>query len=497
MQPDFDRFAKAFRTLNADVLDPLDEALAAYTRERQIPFEDASAFAQEIIDLFHRSAIVQARTEILGQYLDFIQRIATKALPAPRQTPTCVALIPVKPFTAEEWALVHQSPKLPADLMHAADAAHNRNIFVRTVLEPLFGWLQQVDLQKALEWEQALVESQEVDPELARELLRAWSGLVLPPGCLAFALSCATEPQIQRQWPAVCEAADQILAQHALRKLAPEALGVREHRRLKRALPELASQDLRAWIPEAIEGLGQRITYFAQLATRKEQDDGTREVLAQELRGIVNVFVPLIVAGDSILAAPNGVYGFALAMFGFSERERRSWSERLHDLALLTVRRAFLFDLKNHRKPDHTIERLSFGDEDLRLNATALIDFVSGDFANRHDREAAVRVLAPAYADSREPSLRATEIGRRYRNLMRALHPDSIQRLLPTFAQKADPAAMEILTQLSTITTESRRFLRRRNEDETAEQVIAAELAFAEIVRSVRIEHIRRLLEIN
>ena len=165
----------------------------------------------------------------------------------------------------------------------------------------------------------------------------------------------------------------------------------------------------------------------------------SHRVLGREFLGIMGLFVPLMVAADIILTSPDGAHGFALSVFGFSDRARKNWKARLEERAVEAVRRAFMFDLKNKRKPIQTIERLSFGDEALMASAKGMLDLLSGDFDNIKDREGAVEVLAPAYADSREPALRATEIGRRYRSLMRALHPDSLAHILPADVLQTAP----------------------------------------------------------
>ncbi len=496
MQTDFARFSEAFSTQNADIVDGLEEALYAYTASHQITFAEAVEFGGQVVQAFQESAIVKARTLVLNQYLAQIERIAPARLTA--STSSTVALVSRQVYSADEWAALNVPGAIPDDIVHAAEAAQNRNVAVRTVLEALFRWLQSIDLEAALAWELELVKDKEVDPDLGRDLLQAWELLDgLPVGCLKFAADAAGDPQVQRQWPAVCAAADRVLRRHALQWIV-ESETPRELRSLVRAIPLQEELELRAALAVAIEGLGARVTYFSSLATRDEEMVAKfAPVLGREFLGIMGLFVPLMVAADIILTSPDGAHGFALSVFGFSDRARKNWKARLEERAVEAVRRAFMFDLKNKRKPIQTIERLSFGDEALMASAKGMLDLLSGDFDNIKDREGAVEVLAPAYADSREPALRATEIGRRYRSLMRALHPDSLAHILPADVLQTAQEKQETIQNLTTIATESRRFLQqRRAEYATTEAMIASETGYCESIRAIRLSYIRGVLDV-
>ena len=107
---------------------------------------------------------------------------------------------------------------IPDDIVHAAEAAQNRNVAVRTVLEALFRWLQSIDLEAALAWELELVKDKEVDPDLGTGPAASLGAAGL--GCQLVALNLPQmPPEIRRcsaNGPAVLCRGDRVLRRHAL-----------------------------------------------------------------------------------------------------------------------------------------------------------------------------------------------------------------------------------------------------------------------------------------
>jgi len=122
------------------------------------------------------------------------------------------------------------------------------------------------------------------------------------------------------------------------------------------------------------------------------------------------------------------------------------------------------------------------------------VDLQSKQFDSLKDRDEAIKLLAIYQYSFRREKLIADEITKRYRRLMRVLHEDYLRQVLDA-AGFEQVLGMTVLRELSSLCGDARRYLDRRRALESAlEEMVAAELDFARLVRGRRLELIRRLL---
>lgn len=216
--------------------------------------------------------------------------------------------------------------------------------------------------------------------------------------------------------------------------------------------------------------------------------------MVKEVRAIEGLLPPVLLLADVILAVPEGAYRFALALFDMAGEERRRWQARVQTVCGDLIRKELLRNLRDGIAPLETIRRYCFGDVDLFRRMTAELDYVTKEFDCMAQRDKVVEHLAVSYASYREPVLMAEEIARRYRDLMRALHEDSLRRLL-TGQDLAFVQSSNVLRDLSSMAVDARRFLtRRRALGNTLEAMVAVESEFARCVRRRRLHFVRKLL---
>jgi hypothetical protein len=357
------------------------------------------------------------------------------------------------------------------------------------------------DEEQALEWQLAIAdgtEEQACDPDVARDLLRAWQKRPdLPTELFRRVLRWSGDSSVIRNWPAVAQEADQLLRDHALRRWLSqqdERHALIAHIRKAPALDY--SPRLVLWYQELLDELSEIIHCFVEQADRWREDGQSwrQDILERELERLHLLATPLLILSDLYFAEPSGGWRFAMAMFGFSDRQRREWRKHLNTAAIQAVIRFFLFDARVGRTPVESIKVLTFGDEALYDELLNELDLLTRQFDSMSQRDLVARNLAPIYASYREQSLRRAEISRRYRALMRLLHVDSLQNLLPdadkTIAQVGDA----ILT-LSVLAATSRKFLSARQASTSDLQtIIADDETFTEAIRDLRIAHISGIL---
>jgi hypothetical protein len=218
----------------------------------------------------------------------------------------------------------------------------------------------------------------------------------------------------------------------------------------------------------------------------------------REIVWLHQMMTPLLVLSDLLLRAPTGSYQFALAVFGFTDDSRLTWKQHLAVHSEKVVRRVFVNDLKNGRKPLASIKMLSFGDDSLVDELRGELDLFTEDFDSVRQRGIVVGRLAAVYASYKEDMLLTTEVGRRYRRLMRVLHEDNLRRLLDD-TQMAEVQSMgDVLLMLATLAASSRKYInaRRSTINNTAE-LIAAEMDFILEIRAKRAGVIQQLLGLH
>jgi len=473
-------------------------------------------FAEHLIATFIDSPWKQAERRVLEEYFQYIEQasrlladrgeISSDMTETPREAMT-VALVPRHYYSSLDWCKVLTKAGAPRQVVRAVDAARRRNELVYSVVEEMFFILHLIDLERSVAWESEFLEKHrgDLDPDLVRDLLRAWRRVPgLPAEALEWAFAWSADRNLGRQWPAVVREADLLLRRHAL-----QAWKQREGRRnanlehLRRLLEQHNQSDtvLVRWLESTVTDIGASVHFFVEssrsvLRAEAEPEDAEwrRAALLQELRNVQALFPPVLILADILLAVPDGAYRFALAFFGLTGDSRRQWERRVEEYARDVLRKAFLDDLRAGIPAIETIRRFCFGDRDLFLRMTAHLDFITKEFDSLRERDKVIRELAVYYASYRQPELLAAEVARRYRDLMRVLHEDNLRRVL-TPEQFEEVSRFDVLKDLASLAADARRYLsRRRALDLPLEHMVAAELDFADSVRARRLFLIRKLL---
>lgn len=502
-----------FGLLNPDHVQMVEHELFALARQLgPESFPEIADKAREVLRCYLDSPLKSNERDLLREYYYFVNQASRRLLaegelaelppPVPNQS---LALLPAAAYSPFQWLQVTSKAGLPDPLTRAVDAVQRRHQVVDSVLETLFSVLLELDREQAFAWQLDLTGSadQPVDPDLARDLLRAWQREDdVPVEALQRALRWSEDEQSFRHWPAVTLEADALLNAHWLRRwMAAGEPRTSAERVLRYQQPFRNSDHLLRWLKGAIEQMGMSIDFFssqAEALTRDHppaEDDWRRAALFRELVMLHRLLPLMLVQTDLILNSPNGAFEFAQAIFGFTNEHRRSWQAALIRQSQKAVRRFFLNDLKLKRKPLGTIRRLCFGDEALEVRIVAELDLISGEFDSVKQLDLVAEQLCGMYASYREGPLMAQEIGRRYRRTMGVLHEDNLRRLLSP-EQLAELAGFqEVLLDLATIAAESRRFLsQRRALERTVEELMAIELEYLQRIRAVRARYLRAAL---
>ena len=509
---------RIFEALNPDLLVSADlerlYELAGRTAPRHFP--RLAHFARQLIDAYLGSPWKREEQQILGEYFQCIERasrllaeageVNVDAASSPPDSQS-VALVPRRLYSSLDWCKVMNAARIPIPVIRAVDAARRRNQLLYSVIEEILVILHRVDPVRSVEWETAYLESKrgDLDSDLVRDVLRAWRRTDdLPRSALEWAFKWSADRNVERQWPAVTREADLLLRKHALaswRARRPSG-GSANLAHLKALLErrDRGDKPLRDWLDTSITDIGSSVHFFVDLSRslladpKTETAEWRRAALLREIHKVQSLFPPVLVLGDLILSIPNGAYSFALAFFGLTGDNRRSWERRVHEFSRGVLLKAFLADLRQGVGPLETIRRFCYGDRELFLRMMSHLDFATSEFDCLEEREKVVEELAVYYASYHEGELLAAEVARRYRDLMRVLHEDSLRRVLAP-EQFAEVRRCEILTDLASIAADARRYLTRRRALETdLEHMVAAELDFATAVRQRRLVLIRKLL---
>ncbi len=498
------------------------ELLAAAAELPPAAFDAVTAFAAELVQLHHDSPWKRAEARLLEDYfqrLDSTARGLTSGRPADSMEATApgaastLALVSPRPFSHLEWCRIHTRAALPKPLLQGVHAASERNRTTSSVFDTLFTVLHRLDSRRAFAWELAFLKSQEgrLDPDLTRDLLHVWQHEPEPPAAaLAWALKWAADDNVERQWPAVTAAADLLLRRTALQRwsaLAAALPPLNAFRQLRRHTARAGAdsdEPFRVWCEAAAAEIGDRVRFFldtgdhlaaspAEAATMGPAD-WRRAALRRELEAVTALFTPVLLLADLPLNTAGGTRCLALSLFGFAPDREDAWRRRFEEQAARAIRRLFLWGLRQGTPAGLIIKRLCFDDEVLWRQLAGTLDLNSKEFDSLPQRERVIARLAVHYLSRRETRLMATEIGRRYRSLMRALHADHLHRLLGE-APPAPPPGAPTLADIMGLAAEARRYLaRRRDLQLDLDELTAAELAFVTAVRQRRLRLIREFI---
>jgi hypothetical protein len=317
---------------------------------------------------------------------------------------------------------------------------------------------------------------------------------------LRWLLDWSADEMLGRQWPAVVGRADRLLRRRALRHWSGTGSQARHaglvHLRKLAAEGRLDEDALEHWLASGLGEIGERVQYFLALGGGEETEDAARpagwrqEALFRELRALGFHFTPVLLLADILLRVPGGANRFALAFFGLGRGGEAQWRRRLDAQAEKAVRRMFLAGLRSGEAPAETIRRLCSGDGLLCERLLGTLDLATGQFDSLAQRDKAVRGVAAHYLNQREHRLLAMEIQKRYRRLMRVLHPDSLGRLLAP-EQLAELGDTAVWPEMMAVAAAAKRFIeRRRDLSQQVEEWVAAEFEFVREIRRRRHQHL-------
>jgi len=502
-----------FFRLNREVCEPQLRKLYAIADELGASvFHGFAELASRLVRHYAQAPWKVAEARLMREYFDRVEqatRLLSEAgkidgMPPPADEQQSMALVSPRLFSALGWCKVMSDASIPGDMMRGVDAIRRRNELVESVLEPMFVILHRIDHGMACAWEADFLEENrgKVDADVARDMMRAWRQIDdIPVGLLEWPLSWAIDENLLRQWPAVVREADLLLRRQVLRIWHDRGASRTSSIALLRKLVAEQCRDgerYRRWLNMAIIEMGQSIDFFVQLTRQVESGEELagweREAMMREIRVIEAVFTSILLMADVSLSVPDGGFRLAMALFGLTGPGRAAWQRRLEAYCEKLLLRIFLRALRTRTSAEEIIHKLCFRDAQLFLETVGELDLVTREFDSVRQRDKVVKRLAVYYASFREPQLLAQEISRRYRQLMRIVHEDSLRRVL-TPAQFEEADKSNVLRELASIAADARRFLsKRRALDTSIAEMAAAEMDFARGVRKRRQFYVRKYL---
>jgi len=474
-------------------------------------FEEFSHHAECLIANYLSSSYKFAERTILGDYFTILQD-NTKRLVARGDLPkhvddriqesSSVALAPSNLYSQYEWCTLIAKSDIPMPVINAVDACQKRNRLLNSVVEIILRVLLEIDEKLGLRWQLDYLRKNEdcLDHDILRDMLSAWLTVdILPREALAYVEKWSGDDNLQRQWPSVVCKANRVLRKHALRSwLAKNSVntGVLAHLALLIKKEMIGDKKLLRWLESSMIKIADAIEFFIALSTTKEkQQDWQQAALLREIRTISELFEPIMLLSDLILAMPSGAFSLAMTIFGLTGSGKVLWQERLEKQARKAVLRMFLNQLRLHKTPVEVIKRLSFGDEEFYNRLISKLDILSHNFDSLDVRNWVADKLAVYYASYREPQLIAMELSKRYRNLMRVVHEDNLRRLI-TEEQFKEVCEYKFFQEISTIASEARKFLNKRKSTKSSlEQLLAVEMDYISSANNRRLAIIHRLLD--
>ncbi|MBT3381116.1 MAG: hypothetical protein HN742_07655 [Lentisphaerae bacterium] len=496
--------------LNPDIPSrELDELFSLARETDSTHFSTFVPIMEDLLQAYLECPAKRVERLTLEEYFAFIKRstrLLAEAgeLSAPPEKATAdahsVALIdPQVTASSLDWCKIVSHAAIPKPVILAAEACQQRNELLSSVLEYAFRILQSIDLDKALAWQLAYLEDNrgDLDPDIVRDLLRAWLDLpTLPNEAFEWAETWSGDENLRNQWPHVVRLADRLLHLHALMQGQPgehnRSSSLQHLQLILKRFPRDEKRLLR-WFENAIIEIGESVHFFVTIHTHTDAD-WQAAALLKEIRTIETLFPPVLVLADLIVHVPNGASRFALAFFGLVGSGREKWDQEILTKGEMAVRRQFLRNMRREIGPEKTIEALCFGDGLLYNKLMGELDWLTKDFDSLRQRDKVVQALAITYTSFREGIFLATEVSKRFRDLMRVVHEDNLRRVLPPEVFE-EVSQLKVLRTLATLAADARRCLAKRRALETdLESMVAADLDFIQSVRRQRLALIHSIL---
>ena len=472
-------------------------------------FEEIAAFSDRLLEMYLSSDIKNAGRAIMLEYFEELDKGAKllraageiKALPSDgSKRAFTTALVPYERIEALDFCKVLNRTPVPKPLVKAADAFRRRNEVVGTVVEYALQVMWRISPAKAEAWSLDLFDRRQgdIDPDVARDVISVAmaNNTELSPRFLNWILEFASDVNLLEYWPNVTKYADRLLCRQGLRRYFAT------HESRNTLLQQLEfimknnmmdDERLLTWVRRALNSVGESVQQFMSL----EKTDMPREwkalSLFREINHIADLYVPIMLVVDQILALPDGGTQLAMASMGLTGKALEKWEEGLAKNSVRAVTRKIMLDMKNKRPIVDTIRILTFGDNAAFQAAYAELDLATEKFDSIKQRDKVAALLAVYYASYRREKLLGVEISTRYRNLMRMIHDDFLEQQLDA-GQLNSVHDSGILQEIASVASEARHFLGRRSAEENSlEQLIAAKMTFERFVRQKRILLMRQL----
>jgi hypothetical protein len=474
-------------------------------------FPVAAEQTERLIGLYRQSPVKQRGAEILAEYFQHLDACARQLCEAGEISPAqegrksfSTALVPLSERPALDWCKILNRAEPPKPLIKAADAFRRRHEVVASVVEIAFRVMWLVDRSQAVNWliEYFKRQDGDHDPDVIRDaLMVVLDDEELPPTFLSWVETWALDANLLEYWPTVTRLADRIICRYGMEAWnrqpnLPRLTPLAHLRLILRRKQQGDDSHLLHWLRNIMDELGNGVLRF--MALEAALDDCQKQhwrktILLAELKRMAAYYTPIMLAANCILEQPDGAQQLALAFMGLYGRSRQQWDEAMIAMATKIIRRTFMRDLKESRTPVETIRTLTFGDQAAFNFACAELDLASEKFDSIAQREKVTIYLSTFYASYRQTQLIGAEVAKRYRRLMRILHEDFLRQVL-------EPEQLEELRrdgaidQLANMAAQARKFLaRRRDIENSLEEMLAAEMDFERYVRQQRIQVFRRL----
>ncbi len=413
----------------------------------------------------------------------------------------CTALVPVEQTEALDFCKILNRTSVPKTLVKAADAFRRRNQVVSTVFEIALKALWKISPERTESWIIELYKKHDgnLDPDIVRDTLSTAlaSNHHLSKEFMEWVIRFASDNNLLEYWPNVVRYADRVICRNSLvnwfESTKPRN-ALLSQLRLYSRIGRHDDDTMMAWNKHALEEVGGCVQRFMSLEKSGLEAKWRSAALMSELRRIAALYVPVLLTSDQILDLPDGTDQLAMSFMGLAGETREKWEEALTKYAYRAVHLSFMLDLKAGRKPVDTIRRLTFGDNVAFRKAYAELDLLTEKFDSTWQRDKVCEMLSVFYASYRRPQILGYEIAKRYKQLMRLIHDDFLSQHLDA-EQLNEVHALDILPEISSIAAEARKYLaKRRAEENTLEQLLAAKISFERFVRQKRAQIAMRCL---
>lgn len=472
-------------------------------------FAEAAQQTARLVVLYLHSDVKQLGRGIMQDYFEQLHdsadmlRAAGEVAPAlPAAVGTfSTALVPREQTGALDFCKIINRADIPKQLVKAADAFRRRNEVVATVFAIALDALWLISPTKTVAWLVNLFNEHQgnLDPDIARDALSTAfaQNIPMPTDFIEWVVRFASDQNLLEYWPRVTCLADKLLCQLALRAWFAS------HKPRSALLSQLrlhvrngsADDDmLLAWVRRALDAIGLSVQRFMSLDRAEVEQKWKSASLASELHRIADLYAPTLLAANQILVLPDGAERLAMAFIGLAGASRTQWENATVVFAYRAVNRTFLLDMKLGRRPADTIRLLSFDDPVACKLALAELDLASQNFDSLAQRDKVAKLLSVYYASYRRPQLLGVEVAKRYRNLMRMMHDDFLTNQLEPELLKGVHDD-NIIPEIVSIAAEARKYLGKRRADQNSlEDMLAAKISFERFVRQKRILIVRDIL---